>query len=418
MSSVRTSLAVAGTLITAIVVLLVVIIAFSPQVTTAPEFTLTDVDGQELKLIDLRSHVVVLDFMYIACEGCKPVTQNLKDLVPSYGNELVVISVDIVPTDSEDMLRQYRDYESIIWHIARDTDSLGSKYGVGSSVPAVVIIDGNGVVTWNWKAIGPFDPGSQKAEMDSAILSAISGSATPMSVAQVSVPALAILAALGSFFSPCSFPLLPGYMAYYLGLDAQSKQRPSTLVAASRGFFASIGMILVYGIIAIVVFAVGYSAAASVQYLGPIVGGILVFLGALTLSNLQYHKFVEPFRKLRQKIFPKKEGDEAKDIGIGAKMFGYGVGYGAAGFACVAPPFIAAVLNATIYGSIFYGILVLVIYSALVIALMIAITILLTEAGQIAIQKMNKYVNVIKKVSGIALIIAGAYLIYYYFATR
>jgi cytochrome c biogenesis protein CcdA len=105
-------------------------------------------------------------------------------------------------------------------------------------------------------------------------------------------------------------------------------------------------------------------------------------------------------------------------MGVGPKMFAYGVGYGAAGFACVAPPFIAAILNASIYGNIMFGVLVLVIYSAIVIALMIAITVLLSEAGQAAVRKMNRYVNVIKKISGIALIIAGVYLIWFWYVSQ
>jgi len=64
------------------------------------------------------------------------------------------------------------------------------------------------------------------------------------------------------------------------------------------------------------------------------------------------------------------------------------------------------------------GVFVLVIYAAIVIALMIAITVLLSEAGQAAVKKMNRYVNVIKKISGIALIIAGIYLVWFWYISQ
>ena len=417
MGSLKTSLAVAFTLIMAIAIVAVAIIYTAPRTSTAPDFHLRDIFDQEIAMNGLRGKVVVLDFMYILCEGCKIVTDNLQQIIPLYSSDLVIISIDIIPTESDAALQSYRTSENITWQVASDTDSVASKYGVGASLPHVIIVDKNGKVTWNWLATGPINPGAQKADMQKAIDEAMNSVALPTSVAQTSVGALAILAAIGSFFSPCSFPLLPGYMAYYLGADAESKQKPTMKTAAGRGFLAALGMILFYGIVAAIVLPLGFTAAAFLPFLGPVVGVILIVLGALTLTPLQYHKIIEPFRRLRQRIFPAKEEAEQKQR-MGVKMFAYGVGYGAAGFACVAPPFIAAILNATIYGSILYGLLVLVVYSVIVIALMIAITILLSEAGQAAVKKMNRYVNVIKKVSGIALIIAGAYLLYFWYISN
>ncbi len=404
-------------MILVVVLIVVAITVMSPKTSMAPDFTIKSVDdGANITLSSYRNNrVVLLDFMYIGCGGCAIVAENLKDIAPPFGDDLQVISIDIMPSETEEALRTYKHAANITWLVARDTDSLNTKYNVAGEVPKVVLVDKSGGITWVYSPTGAFNPGAQKEEMRTQISAAISGTGGTATVAQVSVYSLAILAAVGSFFSPCSFPLLPGYMAYYIGLDAGSKQKPSTRAAAGRGFLAALGMIVVYGIIAVIVFAIGYSAAVFVSSLGLYVGIILIALGALTLTPIQYHKLIEPFRKLRQKILPTKEG---KEHGIGSRMFAYGVGYGAAGFACVAPPFIAAILNASIYGNILFGALVLVIYSAIVIALMIAITVLLTEAGQAAVKKMNRYVNVIKKISGIALIIAGIYLVYFWYISR
>ena len=421
LSSIRTNLTVAIILILAIVAVTVTIIFTSPRTSTAPDFTLRDSEGGNFTLSAMRGKVVLIDFMYINCESCKIVANNLILLKPSYGDDLVLLSVDILPDiDSDSAIQLYKTTHvpPITWPVARDVGYVvKNNYGVTQSLPHVVVVDKNGVVTWNWIASGPVTPNGQREDMQRAIDGAMSGTAVPTTVAQGSVGALAILAAIGSFFSPCSFPLLPGYMAYYLGIDAESKKKPTITTATGRGFLVGLGMILVYGIIAIVVFAVGYAASGFIGYLGPTVGVILVSLGILTFTPLQYHAIIKPFQTLRQKIWPTKEGEEHKTT-TGVKLFAYGVGYGAAGFACVAPLFIAAVLNAAFYGSILYGILVLLVYSVIVIALMIAITIILTEAGQAAVKKMNRYVNLIKKVSGIALIIAGSYLLYFWWISR
>jgi len=403
-------------MILVVVLIFAAITLLSPKTSIAPDFHIHNVvDGSDIILSSYRNDkVVILDFMSLSCDGCKQIAKNLVDIGPSFGDDLQIVSIDILLTDNRDLLVA-ETKSNLTWPVAFDTDSLNTKYEVALVIPKVVIVDKNGGITWVFHPAGPFDSGAQKEEMRKQTSAAISGTGGTATVAQMSVYSLAILAAVGSFFSPCSFPLLPGYMAYYLGLDASSKEKPSTRKAAGRGFLAALGMMLVYGLIAVIVFAIGYSAAAFVGSLGLYVGVILIFLGALTLTPLQYHKLVEPFRKLRQKIFPTKEG---RELGIGTKMFAYGVGYGAAGFACVAPPFIAAILSASIYGSILLGVFVLVIYSAIVIALMIAITVLLSEAGQAAVRKMNRYVNVIKKISGVALIIAGIYLVWFWYVSQ
>ena len=101
---------------------------------------------------------------------------------------------------------------------------------------------------------------------------------------------------------------------------------------------------------------------------------------------------------------------------VQGKLFSYGVGYGAAGFGCVAPPFIAAILNATVIGGAGAGIAVLGVYAGVVIGLMAAITIVLATVGQAAVKKMNRYTEVIKRISAVVLIAAGAYLIYYWYS--
>jgi len=417
MRAIKSGVIVAIALILVVVLILTAITLLSPKTSIAPDFHIHNiVDDSDLILSSYRNNkVVVLDFMSLSCDSCKLITQNLVDISPPFSDDLQIISIDIVLSDRRDDLIAYVSTYQITWPVALDTDTLNMRYDVSSVLPKVVIVDKNGGISWVFQPIGGFDPGAQKEEMSEQISAAISGTSGSATVAQMSVFSLAILAAVGSFFSPCSFPLLPGYLAYYLGLDAGSKEKPSTRTAAGRGFLAALGMLLVYGIVAIIVFAIGFSAAAFVGSLGLYVGVILIFLGALTLTPLQYHKLVEPFRKLKQKIFPTKEG---KEVGIGTKMFAYGVGYGAAGFACVAPPFIAAILSASIYGNVLLGVFVLVIYAAIVIALMIAITVLLSEAGQAAVKKMNRYVNVIKKISGIALIIAGIYLVWFWYISQ
>ena len=49
-------------------------------------------------------------------------------------------------------------------------------------------------------------------------------------------------------------------------------------------------------------------------------------------------------------------------------------------------------------------------------SIMIVVTFVLATLGQAALKKINRYTETIKKVSAVVLIIAGVYLVYYWYA--
>src|SRR3989475_4163918 len=243
-------------------------------------------------------------------------------------------------------------------------------------------------------------------ELEATIALALQGKAPAIDFQQLSIFALAALAGVASFFSPCSFPMLPGYMAFFLTLESKAETRMSKRRAVLSGTLSSLGIILVYAIIAGILVVIGAAAVSLVQPLQAIVGGLLIVMGIVMFSAVQYNWLVNPFRALRRRVFPKWTPNEMQTVQ--GKLFSYGVGYGAAGFGCVAPPFIAAILNATVIGGAGAGIAVLGGYAGVVIGLMAAITLVLATVGQAAVKKMNRYTEAIKKVSAVGPLAAGA----------
>ncbi len=386
--------------------------------TPVPAFTITDIDGNVLSSAGLRGQVVVLDFSAIWCPPCSAVEDAFVEMYPSYaGRGVVFLSVYLPPLNEPENLEQRRAEKGIQWHMAPDNDGLHVRYGV-YGLPRVFVIDRNGFLVHDWtSALGlPPTPESVKAEIGPAIDRALQGGASLLDVTALSIPALLIVAAFLSLFSPCSFPVLPAFMAYYLNLDAKGA-KVSTKVAAARGFVASLGIVAVYGAIALVLFAAGIAAQMTVVFISPIVGLLLILFGILTLLPLQYHFLTRPFVALKRTIAAKLGGRWTP--GMGAKLFAFGAGYGAAGFACVAPPFIGAVLNASALGAPQQGMVGLLIYVGIVIALMVAITIALHLAGDRALQKVRAWSAAMKYVTAAAFLVAGAYLIlFFYLAYR
>jgi len=148
-------------------------------------------------------------------------------------------------------------------------------------------------------------------------------------------------------------------------------------------------------------------------------GVVLITFGILALLPFQYHWITRPFIALKNRIVGAFGGKW--EPGVGTKLFAFGAGYGAAGFACVAPPFIGAVLAASAIGSPGLAAIGLFLYVAIVILLMIGVTVALHIAGDRALKKIRVWSVAMKYISAAALIIAGAYLLYLfvlaYFAT-
>ena len=114
----------------------------------APDFSLTDVEGNSFRLSDFRGKVVVLDFMATWCGGCRAEIPHLGDIweKEDYRDSLVLVSIDIDPGESVETLRSFaQDFQYATWIWARDTVNLAQAYEV-VYIPKIVIIDMDGYV--------------------------------------------------------------------------------------------------------------------------------------------------------------------------------------------------------------------------------------------------------------------------------
>ncbi|UCG67961.1 MAG: redoxin domain-containing protein [Thermoplasmata archaeon] len=392
------------------------------EVKKAPEFTLTDIDGNTFNLTDFRGKVVLLDMMSIPCKGCKIVEKNLKEIYPDFKDEVVFISVDILVDDTDIMLQDYRETHDINWTIARDTDDMILKYSA-ELIPKIIIINGDGYATFEGEV-------EEVSTLKKELNDAISGEAEAIAIQEASYVSLAILAGFAFFFSPCAFPMLPGYLAYYLKKGSEEGGKIPLRRAAMAGTISALGIIIVSLILGVVVIFAGTSILEGVAVLGLVVGVILIVLGGLLLTPFQYWKIVRPFQALWAKLrsIGKKKPKEGEVGAAGVSttpgggsgfyggLFLYGLGYGAAAAGCTAPIFIAVLISALSAGLVF-GLSVLILYNMVAAVLMISITITIAHFGAGAAQKLSQYTEVIKKISGAVLIVVGIYLLWIYFTT-
>jgi peroxiredoxin len=121
----------------------------------APDVTLTLLDGDSLRLADLRGDVVVLNFWASWCTPCReemPELQTYWDETQRNGEKTTIVGVG-VRTDVDQDARDFVAAGNFTYPIGRDTETdrpgigpIETAFGVPSAYPSTVLIAPNGTV--------------------------------------------------------------------------------------------------------------------------------------------------------------------------------------------------------------------------------------------------------------------------------
>lgn len=398
----NTALVAASVAIAIVAILAVVYYALQSPVASrpAPAFTVTDTGGVPFNLTGQKGQVVVLELTAINCPTCNIVLDELKSVNEKYQDGIVMLSVFVSPLESESDVRAYREDHGANWSFAMDTDNLFTKYNA-IQIPKVVIIDKKGNILY--ETTGEITVGGISRYIDDALAGETGWqTAGAALMASLGLGGMAVFAGVASFFSPCSFPMLPGYMTYYMR-DGNVKE--SYGKSAAGGAVAGIGIMTVYGLIGILAVLAGNIVKSYITYLQPIVGVILLVLGILLLTPIQFFnsgRFTESMQSRMQ------------GRGYYGGLFLYGVAYGAASQGCTAPVFISIILVGISSGSVLVGVGVLLLYSLTAALLMVVVTVLVAGLKKGVLAKLKSSTEILKKLSAVVLILVGVYLIGYY----
>ena len=140
-----------------VLILLAVVMIFAlgiwymlrPKGTVAPDFSLVDLEGNTFRLSEIRGKVVVIDFMATWCGPCLLQISEYKAVWGEFKDEIVLISIDIDPGESEDILRAFiQQFTYATWTWARGTANLAEAYEV-AYIPKTVIIDQEGHIRYS-----------------------------------------------------------------------------------------------------------------------------------------------------------------------------------------------------------------------------------------------------------------------------
>ena len=111
----------------------------------APDFTLTDLEGNTVSLSGLRGKTVFLNFWATWCPPCREEMPEIEAVYQQYREQgVVVIGVDLLEPE-EDVLSFVREGGYSWTFVIDTTGAVGRRYGV-NAIPASFFVDKNGVI--------------------------------------------------------------------------------------------------------------------------------------------------------------------------------------------------------------------------------------------------------------------------------
>ncbi len=111
----------------------------------APDFTLVDLEGNQVTLSDFRGKAVFVNFWATWCPACRAEMPEIEAVYQEYKDkDVVVIGVDIM--EAEDVVRQFVEQGGYNWIFILDaTGAVSNDYNI-AAIPTSFFIDREGVI--------------------------------------------------------------------------------------------------------------------------------------------------------------------------------------------------------------------------------------------------------------------------------
>lgn len=207
--------------------------------------------------------------------------------------------------------------------------------------------------------------------------------------------------------NPCGFVMLPAYLGLYIGTDSGDESvRIDKRMARAGTVSLSVGLgfILLFGIVGVVITSV---TSSIVQYFDWIGLGVGILMGGTAAYVLAGGKLYNNFAQNTGS----KIGDPRDTTLIGYFLFG--VSYAVASLGCTLPLFLAVVASSAT-GSFLFGASQFVSYALGMAFLFAALTLSVALFQGAMIKWVRKAIPYVQPISAVLLLLAGAYLVFYW----
>jgi len=396
-------------------------------------------------LDDHRGSIIILDLMAHDCSNCHAVQAYIEDKWSSWnataqasGTSLKIFGYGAWYTESLDYLNESGgEYTVPLYPTGLGSEVAGvledgSKVdpvrlfttGGTGQIPVVLIIDEEGYIIEQQATGTPVDGwrgfnGTLNTALTGDVSDTMGGRIgwEEPETSFVAVFVLGLVLSILVYFSPCAFPVLPGFISYYLSLGAredelieQGKLKTKMPNSVNIGVLSGLGMWTFFAFIGVLAFAMGEAFAQSgiIHYIAIFIALLLVVLGSMMLLGITSH--VMGFVQNWVDKYSTTEADET--FTPRRNMYLYGIGYAAASIDCTA----AAVLPFVVFlgtlgtSAIGFGIAGLMVG---LLVLMVLVTVLVGMGRQVMINFLRQATGHIKMIGSWMMIMAGVGLTVY-----
>ncbi len=136
----------------------------------APDFSLTDLEGEEFKMSDFRDRPVILYFAAAWCPSCIPETEALAQIKSEYADKVEIVWIDVDPKrDTEADLRRLgreHGHEEFIYALDRPDSEVALRFKV-RALDTTYILDERGIISY--VDFGPTSYKSYTKELDKVL---------------------------------------------------------------------------------------------------------------------------------------------------------------------------------------------------------------------------------------------------------
>ena len=205
-------------------------------------------------------------------------------------------------------------------------------------------------------------------------------------------------------FNPCGFALLPAYLSYFLGLESAQERNPAYNILRGLivGLTLTAGFLLVFSTIGWLASSLFSQSAVRdpLSWATFVIGILMIPLGIAMLAGFDPKISLPRLNK----------GGTSRQL---PSVFLFGVSFAVVSLGCTLPAFFTNVVNASTAHSAWEGTFIFLAYGSgmgLVVMILTMATAMSRTEVAVAMRKVLPHVN---KISGVLLILAGAFLVVY-----
>jgi cytochrome c-type biogenesis protein len=206
--------------------------------------------------------------------------------------------------------------------------------------------------------------------------------------------------------------MLPAYLSLYLCADEEGfgKRSPVTrlLRALLAGATVSSGFVLLFATAGLVISFGGNALLTLMPALGVVMGGVLILIGLWMMAGQTFH--AGAFERFAARV------GAPRNVSVPG-FFLFGLAYGATSLSCTLPVFLAVIGSSLASGGILAGASRFLGFGMGMATVLVTLTVALAFLKQGLLKWLRKAVPCVRLASTVLLVLAGAYVIFYWLSS-